>query len=300
MISTRVLVGSILALAAAGVLFGDSYLVPWFPCFFSVLMLAGVLTSRELLRLFPAAYRPRGVLVTSGVLLCLAANWYPNLLTLPWYTDYGEGLVPKMAAERAFSAVMLCFTLVMLGAFLVEMYLYREPGTAIPRIGATLLAVSYLGILPSFFAQIRLHPSANSGLLLALTVCVPKCNDIAAFFTGTFFGRHKMTPLLSPKKTWEGFCGGAGGSILAAVGLSFLADAGRPVFPAGVAEAAAFGLIVGIAGVLGDLAESMLKRDGYTKDASKSIPGFGGLLDVVDSVLFAAPVAYLWFSHRGS
>jgi phosphatidate cytidylyltransferase len=124
---------------------------------------------------------------------------------------------------------------------------------------------------------------------------VPKCNDIGAFFTGTFLGKHKMTPTLSPKKTWEGFVGGMLSGAAAAVGLSFAA----PVFPGGMPEAAAFGLVVGVAGVLGDLAESLIKRDCGTKDASKSIPGFGGVLDVVDSVLFAAPVAYLWFAWNG-
>jgi phosphatidate cytidylyltransferase len=121
---------------------------------------------------------------------------------------------------------------------------------------------------------------------------VPKCNDVAAFFTGTFIGRTKMTPLLSPKKTWEGFTGGMIGGTLVAVIVSLAA----PIFRGGVPEAIAFGLVMGFAGVLGDLAESLIKRDCQTKDASTDIPGFGGLLDVIDSVLFAAPVAYLWFA----
>ena len=100
-----------------------------------------------------------------------------------------------------------------------------------------------------------------------------------------------MAPRISPKKTWEGFAGGMLTGAAVAVGLAYLA----PAF-SGPLEAAAFGLAVGVAGVLGDLAESLVKRDCQTKDASKSIPGFGGVLDVIDSVLFAAPVAYLWFS----
>jgi phosphatidate cytidylyltransferase len=170
---------------------------------------------------------------------------------------------------------------------------YRgEPGQAVPRLGATLLAVAYLGVLPCFFVQLRFIDGDYTGLILALVILVPKCNDVAAFFTGTFIGRHKMTPLLSPKKTWEGFAGGMIGGTLVAVivGLS------APIFRGGVLEAVAFGLVAGIAGVLGDLAESLLKRDCQTKDASQNIPGFGGLLDVIDSVLFAAPVAYLWFT----
>jgi phosphatidate cytidylyltransferase len=99
--------------------------------------------------------------------------------------------------------------------------------------------------------------------------------------------------VLSPKKTWEGFTGGMIGGSLIAVGIGQV----WPVF-SGLAEAVAFGVVVGLAGVFGDLAESLVKRECQTKDASKSIPGFGGLLDVVDSVLFAAPVAFLWFSWK--
>ena len=148
------------------------------------------------------------------------------------------------------------------------------------------------GLLACFFVQIRwLSPDAvTSATMLALVVFVPKFNDIGAFFTGTFLGRHKMTPVLSPKKTWEGFAGGLVASVLTAVGLSFAG----PVFAGGIPEAVAFGLVVGAVGVLGDLAESLIKRDGSQKDASQVVPGFGGVLDVVDSVLFAAPVAYLW------
>ena len=103
-----------------------------------------------------------------------------------------------------------------------------------------------------------------------------------------------MTPVLSPKKTWEGFAGGMIGGTLAAVACC---RSPAPVL-SGTAcwRRSAFGLVVGLAGVLGDLAESLIKRDCQTKDASQSIPGFGGVLDVVDSVLFAAPVAYLWFA----
>src|SRR5262249_44540349 len=152
------------------------------------------------------------------------------------------------------------------------------------------VAVALLGLRGSCSARLRWLPE-HSGLILTLTIFVPKCGDIGAFFTGTFLGRHKMTPILSPKKTWEGFAGGLAASVLTAVGLSFAG----PVFAGGIPEAAAFGVVVGVAGVLGELAESLIKRDGQSKDAAKSIPGFGGVLDVIDSVLFAAPVVYVWF-----
>lgn len=291
MIRTRLWVGSLLALGAAGVLFGDSWLArsgfAWFPFLFAFLMLAGVLGSRELVRLFPAAHQPSESLVISGVLLALLVNWYPVVR-----------LQFSASPASAWALLVFVFVGVLIAAFLLEMQRYTgEPGV-VARLALTLFAVAYLGLLPCFFAQVRwLTPDVDaSAVMLALVVFVPKGNDIGAFFTGTFLGRHKMTPVLSPKKTWEGFAGGMLTGAAVAVGLSFAA----PVFAHGPLEAAAFGLVVGLAGVLGDLAESLIKRDCQAKDASKSIPGFGGVLDVVDSVLFAAPVAYLWFGWGAS
>jgi phosphatidate cytidylyltransferase len=137
--------------------------------------------------------------------------------------------------------------------------------------------------------------------MLALTIFVPKCGDIAAYFVGRMFGRVKLTPLLSPKKTWAGFLGGFGGAAFAAVALMLIGryvPPGVEVFAFGWPEAVAFGITVGFVGTLGDLAESLIKRDGRAKDASQTVPGFGGLLDVFDSVLFAGPVAYLWFNGQ--
>lgn len=289
MIRTRLWVGTLLALGAGGVLVGDTYLAhhgfAYFPFLFAALMLLGVLGSRELLNLFPDTTRPSVPLVTFGTLALLAANWYPVIR---------HEFSPDRASPWAMLVVVSVGVLIC--AFLLEMASYTgEVGRATPRIALTTLAIAYLGLLPCFFAQIRWLAAdpTTSAVMLALVVFVPKCNDIGAFFTGTFLGRHKMTPLLSPKKTWEGFAGGMTAGAVTAVGLSFAA----PVF-SGWPEAVAFGLAVGGAGILGDLAESLLKRDYGAKDASKSIPGFGGVLDVVDSVLFAAPVAYLWFGWR--
>jgi phosphatidate cytidylyltransferase len=281
MIRTRLVVGSILALVAGGVLIGDDYLAAgWFPFLFASLMALGVLAGRELVRLLPEPLRPSELLTISGILLCLAANWYPKARV-----ELG------FAPGSVWGMLVAVFAGTLIAAFLVEMRRFSgEPGGAVPRIAATVLAVAYLGVLPCFFAQIRFLPGP-SALMLALVIFVPKGNDIAAFFTGTFLGRHKMTPLLSPKKTWQGVAGGMVGGTLVAVGVWAWQPA---MFPHGAVEAIGFGLAVGLAGVFGDLAESLIKRDCQTKDASKSIPGFGGLLDVVDSVLFAAPVAYVW------
>jgi phosphatidate cytidylyltransferase len=167
---------------------------------------------------------------------------------------------------------------------------YRVDNGSVPRLAHFVLVVAFLGLLPSFLIRLR-WAVPESSLALTLTIFVPKVGDIGAYFTGKLLGRTPLSPEISSKKTWEGFIGGLAASVATAVGLSFVG----PIFRHGILEAAAFGLVVGIAGVLGDLAESMIKREVGVKDASANIPGFGGLLDVMDSVLFAAPVAYWWF-----
>lgn len=288
MIRTRVVVGLALAAGGVGVLLGDRHLAPGYPVFAGLLAFAGAVCARELVGLFPAAYRPPVPAATAAVLVPFAANWYPVVQA---------ALVPGLpAAASPWEPVLFAFAGVVLGAFLAEMAGYREPGAAVPRLALTIFAAAYLGLLGSFLVRVRwLDPDPDrSGLMLFLAIFVPKAADVGALFAGMAFGRHRMTPRLSPKKTWEGLAGGLAFAAVVAVGFGGIVRA-NPVFPGGVLEAVLFGVVVGGAGVLGDLAESMVKRDGLAKDASDRIPGFGGLLDVVDSVLFAAPVAYLWF-----
>src|SRR5947209_8271161 len=160
------------------------------------------------------------------------------------------------------------------------------------------LFVFVLGLaLASFFAQLRwLNPSepnyATAALMLA--VFVPKCCDIGAYTAGRLFGRHAMTPVLSPKKTWEGAVGGLAFAVGVAVAIDRLGPA--PVLQLDWLREVGFGLTVGVAGMVGDLAEPLVKRDCRQQDASHAVPGFGGVLDVGESVVYAAPVAYLWLA----
>jgi phosphatidate cytidylyltransferase len=173
---------------------------------------------------------------------------------------------------------------------MVEMATFRDPGSSVLRIALVVFIAAYLGWLPCFLVQLRWSDSdLRSNIALALAIFVPKFCDIGAYFTGRLLGRHPMTPVLSPKKTWEGLAGGLGVSTMAAFAINRLGGSIVSDF-----AAVGFGLTVGSAGVLGDLAESLIKRDCQKKDASQVVPGFGGVLDVIDSVLFAAPVAYFW------
>lgn len=267
------MVGSLLAAGVGGILTADAAFAPVYPFLLSCLLGLGVLSTRELLSLLPATARPRAVPTTLAVLAVIAANWVPA--------------APRSPLEP----VLFVFTGVVLAALLVEMATYRGPDGGAARAANATFAAAYLGVLPSFLIRVRFDLAAElSGLALATVIFVPKVCDIGAYLFGRVLGRHRFTPLLSPKKTWEGFAGGLFTSVSLSVGVNHF----RPeLFRHGIAHAIAFGLLVGFAGVMGDLAESLIKREGMTKDASKTIPGFGGVLDVIDSVLFAAPVAYL-------
>ena len=115
--------------------------------------------------------------------------------------------------------------------------------------------------------------------------------DVSSPATGRLIGKHPMAPVLSPKKTWEGAAGGMAAAVAAAIGINRFG----PIL-SGIAAEVGFGITVGFAAMLGDLAESLIKRDCGRKDASQVVPGFGGVLDILDSILFAAPVAYCWLA----
>ena len=120
-------------------------------------------------------------------------------------------------------------------------------------------------------------------------VFVVKSADIGAYTAGRLFGRHKFSPNISPGKTWEGMAGAVIAAIIVAVLFAAFFDIMSP------ALAAAFGLLFAFIGQLGDLSESMIKRDVQQKDSANTVPGFGGILDIIDSLLLAAPCAYLFF-----
>lgn len=160
-----------------------------------------------------------------------------------------------------------------------------------------MMSILYLGVPAAVVLQIPKdtadHPRVAM-FMLGLAILVPKVCDIGAYFTGRFLGRTKITPVLSPGKTLEGFLGGIFWGTVVVLISHFTLGKTVSLF-ATTSHALAFGLIVSIAGILGDLAESLLKRDLHAKDASQLIPGFGGILDVIDSILFGASVAWIWF-----
>jgi phosphatidate cytidylyltransferase len=172
--------------------------------------------------------------------------------------------------------------------FVVLLYQGVQFGTegVLVNCGVTLFTILYIGFLGGFILGIRIDFGPWVFLMFIFTV---KCSDIGAYTLGRLFGRHKFAPRISPKKTWEGAAGAVIFGAIAAVGFAHFCDI------MGIGYGILFGCVFGFLGQLGDLAESMLKRDAGLKDSSSRIPGFGGILDVIDSPLATAPAAYLWF-----
>ena len=152
----------------------------------------------------------------------------------------------------------------------------------------SLLIAVYGPFLLSFAGMLVQMEHGN--LLVIATVAGVVLSDTGGYAFGVFLGKHPMAPKISPKKSWEGF---AGSMTAAAIGsaalLFFMVDV--PVY-----WGLLFGALISVVAVLGDLAESMLKRDLGVKDMSNLLPGHGGLMDRLDSILFAVPTAYLFFS----
>jgi phosphatidate cytidylyltransferase len=174
-------------------------------------------------------------------------------------------------------------TVILLGTFLFR----QRPLEEIPRAVATVtLSWMYCGLLIAALVALRLRFGV-AWVILAFVVTW--ANDTFAYFAGHAFGRHRLYERISPKKTWEGFAGGAVGSVVGALVTRWLLLEGE----LSVAAAVVIGVGGAILGPLGDLAESMVKRAAGVKDSSRIIPGHGGLLDRIDALLFVAPWVYV-------
>jgi len=200
-------------------------------------------------------------------------------------------LPSDLSPNHAVAIVASCGALVLIGSLLWHIRAKHLQG-ATAAAGASMFAFVYLGLMFGFMLAIR---KEHSAWLLLSIVAITKSCDTAAYFTGKSIGRHKLILWISPGKTWEGLAGGVVGAAAIAVLSSYLlrtySDPSGPLAGAPWWAAAAFGAVLALAGQAGDLLASVLKRDAGIKDSGK-IPGFGGILDMIDSLLVVAPVAY--------
>ncbi len=184
-----------------------------------------------------------------------------------------------------------CITAGMFAIMSARLFSSRPVEGALEDIAATLLGVFYVALLFGFQAAIRKCDGGKQWIVFLYLVIW--ASDTGAYYIGSSLGKHKLYPKISPKKSVEGLIGG----MVAAAGAALLC---RVWFlPAvGVQEAAVLGLVLAVAGTLGDFVESLFKRSAGVKDSGSLIPGHGGMLDRMDSMLFAAPVLYYYLGMR--
>lgn len=284
--TTRITIGAGLIAGSTAILLADVVLPPWnnyvtAPGFWTLLTAALLAGSYEFTRMLRAkGYPCRPVAAIGFTLLMVLAAWNDLLHHMT---------SPLVGMPEWYLAVLAALVLT---TFLIEIFSVERPGGDVGRaaqsVAWTVLVVMTVGLLGMFMAKIRfLESEPWRGLMyLTLFLGTVKVGDIGAYAVGSSLGRHKLTPTLSPKKTYEGLIGGLAAGTAAALAIGCLWG-GFPWW-----QMLLFGLIVSAAGILGDLAESLLKRACGVKD-SGPIPGFGGALDILDSILGAAPVAYL-------
>ncbi len=183
----------------------------------------------------------------------------------------------------------------------VRQFVSKTNTAGLTAIATTLFGLMYVPWLLNFIQKISFFPfppgsPADAGkYFLLYFILVTKFSDMGAYAVGSLIGKHKMIPRISPGKTWEGF----GGAILVSTGasLAFVHFFGAKMVGMNYLHATILGVVLSIAAVIGDLIESSFKREAGVKDSGKLFPGIGGILDLLDSLLFNAPLMYLYLRH---
>lgn len=301
MLGTRLVTGISMAGFLIAVLFLDERFAPWFPLWLTVSLVVTGSAALELVGLLnETSARPSGNTVFGGVIALVLANWAPHMMGQLHQLPHLAGRLSydPLTPVNALAWPLITFVAVVMLTFVVQSAQFETPGNTMAAISGTVLAVAYVGLLGSFLIQMRWLDGPYHGLVpLAYLFTSAKGADTGAYTLGRIAGRHKLWPRLSPNKTVEGAIGGL---LFAVAGALLTGLIARYVLKAPCLSwrgAIAYGLVVGAASQLGDLMESMIKRDCSRKDASTAVPGFGGVLDVLDSLLFAGPVAFgfwLW------
>lgn len=204
----------------------------------------------------------------------------------------GAGLVALASAE-SISLLPMALTVIFMLIGVVFLFRPQDLTAAGGHLAAVAFGLLYLPLLLSSLPLLRELPHGREWLFLVMFIVM--AGDTMAYFVGVSIGRHKLYPLISPNKSIEGAVGGLGGSLLAAFVSRWWFFQALTLY-----DCIVLAILLGIAGQLGDLFESMLKRSYGVKDSGTMIPGHGGLLDRLDSLLFAFPAAYLYAFWRFS
>lgn len=275
MLLARVRSGALMGSA----LFAAAFLVPPWGVW---LIVAGVtaLGIREFYRLLEAGRIPSFKVI--GALSAVA------LVSGAWLA-YGEPVFNRRLDGEALALF------IGLAAVFARMLFQRNNPRPLETMAGTLMGVLYVGFLSCFLLRIALAWGGVEGRwLLIYMIVVVKMSDIGAFFVGCRIGRHKLLPRISPAKSWEGLAGGLAFALAASFFLFHVFGGRFGPLRMRALDALWLGVLLTAFGVFGDLMESLLKRAAGVKDSGSMIEGMGGILDVIDSLLPAAPVMYFY------
>jgi phosphatidate cytidylyltransferase len=227
----------------------------------------------------------KGVGVFGGLLLMASTFFYLSGHIVP---------TPQPSEANDFETSFLI--LFVLG-LCIRQFVSKTNTAGLIAISTTLFGLMYVPYLLNFIQKINFFPllKGNGAYYILYFILVTKFSDLGAYCVGSLIGKHKMIPRISPGKTWEGF----GGAIVisTAASVAFAHFAGPKLAGMTLLHATILGVVLSLSAVVGDLIESLFKREAGVKDSGTSFPGIGGILDLIDSILFNAPIMYLYLRH---
>ena len=204
----------------------------------------------------------------------------------------------QMGRARSYDFEIAVLLFFLLSMFTRQLFAPLRDDEPLQAMAYTLFGLLYVLWLFNFMTKIvYLPPRSSAGLVTGQFYClyliaVTKFSDMGAYLVGSLIGKHQMIPHISPKKTWEGFCGALALSLFASLALCKLMPGNLSALT--LTHAIILGLLLGFAAVIGDLAESIIKRSTGVKDSGNFLPGIGGALDLIDSLLFTAPLLFFY------
>ncbi len=222
---------------------------------------------------------------TASGLVFIAATWF--------------NMLGKHITYRGFSVsdnALWCILLMVITSNFFRILAYQNLRKGLDSCMGTLLGIVYVPLLWSFVVRLFLIGDLSSpGWAAFYVILCMKMADSGGYFFGTRFGKHKLAPTISPKKSWEGLFGGIFFCVVVnMIWLIISKDRINSVIPFSLMHAIVLGFLFPIVGTLGDLVESMFKRAVDVKDSNTMVYGLGGILDMIDSILFAAPMLYIY------
>jgi len=221
--------------------------------------------------------------IATGLLLMVATFIYVS-------GRAGRDVTPSRANDFE-SSLLILFVL----GLCIRQFVSRSNTAGVLAISTTLFGLMYVPWLLNFIQKINFFQGVDGHFYVLYFILVTKFSDSGAYIVGSLIGRHKMIPRISPGKTWEGFGGAIGVSVLASVVFAHLA--GDHLSGMTLTHSIILGAILSVGAVVGDLIESLFKREAGLKDSGRLFPGIGGILDLLDSLLFNAPLMYLYLRH---